>query len=60
MAKHEIIVRGALRIYTLIISNTFNQYPFATLTIEEHRAHVLKYKTRAIIAHDRHLTRFTK
>lgn len=60
MTKHEIIVRGALRIYTLIIANTFNNYPYATSTIEKHRAHVLKYKTKAIVAHDRHLIRLSK
>lgn len=60
MTKHEIIVRGALRIYMLIVSNTFNNYPLRELDGDGHKGHILKCKSRAIIAHDRHLIRFTK
>lgn len=64
MTKHEIIVRGALRLYELIYTNLCDgavmHYYYNNTSESTMMRSMVAAQARAIIAHDRHLIRFTK
>lgn len=64
MNKHEIIARGALRLYELIYTSACDgavlRYYFMSGTDNDLQRGMHAAKAKAIIAHDRHLIRLSK
>lgn len=64
MNKHEIIVRGALRLYDVVYTSAYDvavfHYYCAGGTDTDLKRGTLAAKAKAIIAHDQYLTRLSK